>query len=84
MADEFNEGAVSDEPTRSAVTLEEAYAAGFLGHSFDPNPDEAYTFAGAASRIGDNLETPPASQSASSSSASSGSSKSSSKASAST
>lgn len=74
MADEFTEGAVTDEPTKSTGTLEEANEAGFLGSVFDPNPDEAYTFAGAASRVGANLESAPASAS----SASSGSGKSSS------
>jgi hypothetical protein len=77
MADEFTEGAVSDEPTKTAATLEEANAAGFLGSVFDPNDDEAYTFKGAASRIGANLESAPASTSSSSGSSGSGSSKSS-------
>jgi hypothetical protein len=75
MADEFTEGAVSDEPTKTTGTLEEANAAGFLGSVFDPNDDEAYTFKGAASRIGANLESAPASASASSGSTSSKSSK---------
>lgn len=79
MADEFTEGAVSDEPTQTTGTLEEAYEAGFLGSVFDPNPNEAYTFAGAASRIGANLESAPAASSSSASGSSSGSGSSSSK-----